>query len=217
MFWKACCVVCLWVFFFSGALAQTFDGETCLSFAPFTKEVEPITETDQGSAGGIVFYYLPLKRLVVGYRVSIVEPEGEISSAYWKRDPRYSYPVYYSDFPAQYVPDAAYRVYVQGNPQSVTLKGLIPGKSYQVVVTPLCIWPRKPYNLDEHEKPFFYGWLQAKTFGWVYRDGSDWGLVISSGPGGEARRGYFEVNEVVFEGRVGAKKPVTPGGKYSPQ
>ncbi|MEN3186072.1 MAG: hypothetical protein ABDK94_01845 [Atribacterota bacterium] len=217
MFQKVGIVVLLWFFLFSPVLAQSFDGEASLSFLPFTEEAESILESDQGAAGGITFYYLPLKRLVVGYRVNIVEPPANsVSPAYWTRDSRYQYPVYFADYQAQYVPDSRNIQYVQVSPQSLTLKGLLPGKSYHVVVTPLCIWPKSPQNLDERAKPFWYCWLPAKTFGWVYQDGSDWGLVMASGPGGEKKRGYFEVNQVVFEGTVQAKKPSSPGGKYEP-
>ncbi len=217
MFWKVWFFPVLFgVMCFSCAFSQSFDGEASVFFPPFTEEVESIFESDQGAAGGIVFYYLPVKRLVVGYRVSIIEPESPVSTAYWTRDSRYQYPVFFSDYPAQYVPDERYITYTQANPQSFTLKGLVPGKSYHVVVTPLCIWPKSPYNLDERGKPFWYCWLQAKTFGWIYQDGSDWGLVMASGPGGEKKRGYFEVNQVVFDGMAQAKKPSSPGGKYSP-
>lgn len=194
-------VVCL-----SCLFSQSFDGEACVSFVPFTEEAESILESDQGTAGGIVFYYLPIKRLVVGYRVSIIEPENPVSTAYWTRDSRYSYPVFFCDYPAQYVPDKEHITYIQASPQSITLKGLVPGKSYHIVVMPLCIWPKSPYNIDERGKPFWYCWLRAKTFGWIYKDGSDWGLVIASGPGGEEKRGYFEVYRVVFEGQIQATK-----------
>lgn len=218
MFWRIWFFLLLFgVTCFSCAFSQDFDGEALVSLPPFTTEVESIFESDQGAAGGITFYYLPLKRLAVGYRVSVIEPPGNaVSPAYWTRDSRYAYPVFFRDYPAQYVPDERYTAYVQANPQSFTLKGLLPGKSYHVVVTPLCIWPKSPQNLDERGKPFWYCWLPAKTFGWVYVDGSDWGLVMASGPGGEKKRGYFEVNEVVFEGTVQAKKPSPPGGKHTP-
>ncbi len=190
----------------SYVFSQNFDGEVSITFAPYTEEVDSILESDQGSAGGIVFYYLPLKRLVVGYRVSIMEPQDPVSTAYWTRDSRYQYPVYFCDYPAQYVPDEKNITYIQASPQSITLKGLVPGKSYHIVVTPLCIWPKSPYNLDENGKPFWYTWLRSKTFGWIYKDGSNWGLVMASGPGGEKKRGYFEVYRVIFEGTVQAKK-----------
>ncbi|MCS7241945.1 MAG: hypothetical protein N2205_04090 [Candidatus Caldatribacterium sp.] len=203
--------------FLSPAWSQSFDGEAYLSFSPFVDEVTSILESEQGVAGGIIFYYLPIKRIVVGYRVSIVEPSSPVSSAYWTRDPRYGYPVYYCDFLAQYVIDVARNSYVQANPQAFTLKGLTPGASYHVVVTPLCIWPKSPFNVDERGKAFWYCWLSSRTFGWVYVDKSAWGLVMVSGDGGEGKRGYFEVYSVVFEGRVQAKKPPSgPGGKYAP-
>ncbi|WP_369018472.1 hypothetical protein QBE54_00855 [Thermatribacter velox] len=198
------------------AFSQSFDGEATLSFSPFEAEVESIFESDQGAAGGIIFYYLPVKRIVVGYRISIVEPSEPLSSAYWTKDVRYNYPVFFRDYPAQYVPDPKYFFYLQADPQSFTLQGLVPGASYHVVVTPLCIWPKTPYNLDERGKPFWYAWLPAKTFGWVYTDGSGWGLVMSGGEDGEKKRGYFEVQSIVFEGIVQAKKHSTPGGQHSP-
>ncbi|MEN3203714.1 MAG: hypothetical protein ABDK87_08355 [Atribacterota bacterium] len=207
MLWRVSFLLLLLGVMCSFAFSQDFSGEASIAFAPFTEELESILESDQGTAGGIVFYYLPLKRLVVGYRVSIVEPpENSVSPGYWTRDSRYPYPVYFADYQAQYVPDTQHTTYTQANPQSLTLKGLVSGKSYHVVVTPLCIWPKSPHNLDEKGKPFLYCWLRAKTFGWVYQDGSGWGLVMASGPGGEAKRGYFEVNRVVFEGTVQAKK-----------
>ncbi len=199
-------------------LAQEFTGEASVAFPPFTPEVTSIFESDQGVAGGITFYYLPLKQIVVGYRISLVEPSQPPSEAYWRRDPRYSYPVYFCDVPAQYVLSRDSRYYEQANPQSFTLRGLVPQATYYVVVTPLCIWPKSPWNIDERGKAFWYVWLPAKTFGWVYTDGSSSGLVMSEGEGGERKRGYAEVYRVVFEGAVLARKSSGgPGGRYSPQ
>jgi len=206
------CILCFPV------LAQEFAGEACVTFAPFTQEVTSIFESDQGAAGGVTFYYLPLKQIVVGYRISLVEPPKPPSAAYWQKDSRYSYPVYFCDVPAQYVLSQSGRYYEQASPQSFTLQGLVPQATYHVVVTPLCIWPKSPWNIDERGKAFWYVWLPAKTFGWVYTDGSSWGLVMSEGEGGERKRGYSEVYRAIFEGTVLARRSSGgPGGKYSPQ
>lgn len=200
------------------AYSTGYNGSASIQFEPY----KPVDLNENagfydGTAGGISFYYLPLKQIVWGYRVYLYFSNDADVSKYinlnlWKKDLGES-GVYYRDFNAQYRPAGnSFTRFYQPDPQTVVVDNIKPGYSYEYKILPLCITAKAPFNLDRNQKPFWYGYIPGPSlsFIWVDQKTKDWGAVMRDG--GEANRGYYLVFYEVKNGMFWASSSSGGGG-----